>query len=100
MWAANWYVITNCNPRAIVQGDPVDFRFTDDGVFVRVALSDLLTRGGGTPLSFYAGVRRMPFSHSVFSRTVAVDVAPDVIKLNPSPPPILINPEIPARWQP
>ena len=100
VWSANWYVVTSCNPRAIVQGDPVDFVFTEDGVMVRVSLADLLTRGGGVPLTFYAGARRLPFAHPVFTRTAPVDVAPDVIRLNPSPPPILIHPEIPARWQP
>ena len=29
-----------------------------------------------------------------------VDVAPDVIEFNPSPPPILINPDTPATWEP
>jgi len=99
-WNANWYVITSCNPRHIVQGDPVDFVFTDDGVRVRVSLEDLLTRGGGVPMTFYAGTRRLPFEHPVFTRTIPVDVAPDVNQLNPSPPPILIHPQVPAPWQP
>jgi hypothetical protein len=99
MWVANWYVILSCDPRAIVQGDPVDFVFTEDGVMVRVSLSDLITRGGA-PLDWYAGVRRLGFAHPVFTHTVPVDVAPDVVEFNPSPPPILIHLEDPATWEP
>ena len=99
IWSANWYVITSCNPRTVVHGDPVRFVFTDDGVMVRVRLADLITRGGA-PLEWYAGVRRLPFAHPTFARTVPVDVAPDVVKFNPSPPPILIHPEDPADWEP
>ncbi len=99
MWGANWFVITSCDPRTIVQGDPVEFRFTEDGVMVRVSLADLLTHGG-TPLRWFAGVRRLPFVHPTFTRTVAADVAPDVIEFNLSPPPVLINPEDPATWEP
>jgi hypothetical protein len=98
-WSANWFVITSCNPRTIVHGDPVDFRFTEDGILVRVSLADLLTKGG-TPLLWYAGVRRLPFVHPIFTHTVGVDFAPDVTAFNPTPPPILIHPEDPAIWEP
>jgi hypothetical protein len=99
MWGANWFVIASCNPRIIVQGDPVDFRFTEDGVVVRVPLADLLTRGG-VPLRWYAGVRRLSFSHPTFTRTVGVDLAPDVTAFNPSPPPVVVHPEDSAPWEP
>lgn len=99
MWSANWFTVTSCNPRTIVQGDPVPFAFTSDGVFVRVSLADLLTLGGPS-LNWFAGVRRLSFSHPTFTRTVAVDVAPDVIAFNPAPPPIVITPEDSAPWEP
>ncbi len=101
-WSANWFVITSCNPRTSVQGDPVPFTFTDAGVKVRVSLSDLLANetSPGSPLSWYAGVRRLPFEHPVFTHTVPVDLAPDVTAFNPTPSPIIIHPEDPATWDP
>src|SRR5262245_30346367 len=51
VWTANFFVITDCNPRTIEQGDSVEFRFTEDGVRVRVALDDLLT--GRTSVLWY-----------------------------------------------
>ncbi len=101
-WSANWFVITSCSPRTIVQGDPVPFQFTEDGVKVRVLLSDLLPNGPspGTPLLWYAAVRRLPFVHPTFTRTVPVDFAPDVQAFNPTPPPVLIEPEDSATWDP
>jgi hypothetical protein len=100
-WSANWFVITSCNPRTIVFGNPVPFQFTEDGIKVRVALSDLLANGTvpGAPLVWFAGVRRLPFAHSTFTHTVPVDVAPDVEAFNPTPPPILLTfPEESATW--
>lgn len=98
-WSANWFVITSCSPRTIVQGNPVPFVFTEDGVLVRVSLSELLTRAGSS-LQWFAGVRRLPFVHPVFSHTVAVDLAPDVLQFNPTPPPGVVNPESSADWGP
>jgi len=98
VWSANFFVITGCNPRTIDQGDPVDFRFTEDGVRVRVALDDLL--GDRTSLPWFALVRRLPFVHPIFTHTTPVDVAPDVFAFNPTPPPALITPEDPAIWSP
>jgi hypothetical protein len=101
-WSANWFVITSCNPRDVVQGDPVTFQFTEDGVKVQVTLSELLENGSspGSPIEWYAGVRRLPFSHPTFTRTVPVDVAPDVVEFNPDPPPALLRPQDPAIWEP
>jgi hypothetical protein len=102
-WSANWFVITSCNPRTITFGDPVPFEFTQDGVKVRVALSDLLANGKspGSPLLWYATVRRLPFVHPNFKHTVPVDIAPNVEVFNPSPPPILLTfPEKSATWMP
>ncbi len=100
-WSANWFVITSCNPRTIIEGDPVPFGFTEDGVKVRVLLSDLLPSGASPEsLLWFAAVRRLPFSHPTFKRTVPVDVAPDVIAFNPTPPPVLIEPEDSATWDP
>jgi hypothetical protein len=101
-WSANWHVITSCNPRTVVQGDPVMFQFTEDGVKVQVTLSDLLANGGspGSPIEWYAGVRRLPFVHETFTRTVPVDVAPNVVEFNPLPPPALLTPQDPAIWEP
>ena len=98
VWSANFFVITGCNPRTIDQGDPVDFRFTEDGVRVRVALDDLL--GDRTSVPWFALVRRLPFIHPIFTHTTPVDVAPDVFAFNPTPPPALITPEDPAIWSP
>jgi hypothetical protein len=100
-WSAYWVVITNCSPRNLAIGDPVPFAFTEDGVKVRVALSDLLTATDeeGT-LEWYAAVRRLPFIRPPFTHTVPVDFAPNVQAFNPTPPPILIEPEDPAIWIP
>jgi hypothetical protein len=56
-------------------------------------------------LEWYAAVRRVPFNYTPlgypnFPKTVPVDFAPDVEAFNPSPPPILINPEEPTTWEP
>ncbi len=106
-WSANWFVITQCTPtREIHFGDPVPFQFTEDGVKVRVLLSDVLTAIDlNEPLVWHAGVRRVPFVYTLpdgteITHTVAVDYAPDVIAFNPAPPPALIHPEDPATWVP
>ncbi len=101
-WSAHWFVITSCAPRTVTQGDPVPFQFTDDGVKVQVTLSDLLENGAspGSPIEWYAGVRRLPFQHPKFTHTVPADVAPDIVEFNPTPPPALIHPQDPAIWQP
>lgn len=104
-WTANWYVITNCNPRAIAEAGSIpDWNFTSDGVKVRVALSDLLTATNdvGT-LIWHAAVRRVPFIYTLsdgteIGNTVAADYAPDVVEFNPTPPPYVFNPEDPATW--
>ena len=75
--------------------------FTADGVKVRVALADLLTATDpGEPLPWYAAVRRMAFNHPTFTNTVPVDFAPNIMSINPSPPPTFIYPENEATWQP
>jgi hypothetical protein len=106
-WSAYWVVITNCSPRTLENGDPVPFEFTEDGVKVRVALDDLLTATSeeGT-LEWFAAVRRVPFIYTIspppvrITHTVPVDFAPDVQAFNPTPPPVLIEPEDPATWVP
>jgi hypothetical protein len=100
-WQAKWGVITSCSPRTIVLGDPVDFRFSDETVRVRVQLDDLLnTVGPDVVLPWDAAVRRLPFVHPVYLQTIPVDVAPDCIALNPTPPPLVITSEPPAIWVP
>lgn len=100
MWYANWYILTSCNPRTIIEGPPVPYRFTEDGVKVRVLLSDLLTGGTepGSPLSWYATVRRLPFKHDTFTNTQPVDVAPDVVTFDGSG--FVDGPELPTTWTP
>lgn len=103
-WGANWVKITSCNPRAIVIGDPVPFKFTRYGVKVRVALSDLLTATDETgKLIWHAAVRLVPFIYSIntvqITRTVAVDFAPDVVELASSSP-YIDFPEESATWVP
>jgi hypothetical protein len=101
-WRAYWYEITSCAPRTIARGEPVPFKIIWNGVMVRVLLDDLATAIDPNLgyLEWYAAVRRVPFIYSIFPNTVPVDFAPDVEAFNPSPPPILINPEEPATWEP
>jgi hypothetical protein len=100
MWFAHWYVVTGCNPRTVAQGNRIErLDFTEDGLRVRVALAELLTQVGSTPLLWFAGVRRLPFIHPVFTATLALDVAPDVFAFNPAPPPPLVFPEPSAPWE-
>lgn len=106
-WQANWGVITDCDPRTVELGDPVDFRIEDDTVRVRVELDDLLlTVDPEVELEWHAAVRRLPFVHPTYTRTVTVDVAPDVIVRNPDPGLPLIRKyphplaEPPAIWVP
>ena len=102
-WRAYWYVITKCDPsREIQKGDLVPFKFTVDGVKVRVALTDILTAIDPDDgyLEWHAAVRRLPFIRPPFTSTIPVDFAPDVEALNPAPPPILIEPEDFATWEP
>ncbi len=98
-FTANWYVITNCVPREVEAGAPLAVHFSSDRktVGVQVDMCELVSRGGA-PLEWHAGVRRLRFAHPQFSRTVAVDVAPDVFAFNPNPPPLVIHPEDFARW--
>jgi len=104
-WSAYWVVIANCSPRILERGDPVPFKIIWNTVMVQVLLDDLLTAANkeGT-LEWYAAVRRVPFIYTIgnvpITHTVPVDFAPDVEAFNPSPPPILINPEEPATWEP
>ena len=102
-WEANWFEIVSCSPRESEKADPVEFHFTEDGVKVRVELSDLLTAiDPGEPLIWYAAVRRVPFiyqptGYPQFTNTVPVDVAPNVVALVPSG---VVHPEGPATWVP
>jgi len=102
-WRAAWFEITNCNPREFAEGEPIaNFKFTDDGVKVRVALSDLMTAADpDQPLIWHAGVRRVPFIYilnDVTMKTTAVDYAPDVVEFIPYSP-WAIYPEKPATWE-
>ncbi len=100
-WQAFWGEIKNCDPRTVERGDDVDFWIDGDTVRVRVQLDDLLLAvAPGVELPWHAAVRRMPFVHPEYTRTVPVDVAPDVIARNPSPPPLITHPEPPAIWVP
>ncbi len=97
-WEANWFEIVTCAPRTIVKADPVEFQFTEDGVKVRVALSDLLTAiDPGDPLVWFAAVRRVPFIFAPYTNTVPVDFAPNVVALTPGG---VEHPEDPATWVP
>ena len=98
-FTANWFTITNCNPRTIQQDVPLPVNISSDGkqLKVTVDICDLVSRGGD-PLSWFAGVRRIGFINPTFSKTFPMEVAPDVIALNPNPPPILSQPEVPAQW--
>jgi hypothetical protein len=101
-WEANWFEIINCSPRAIEKADPIEFQFTDDGVKVRGELSDLLTAiDPGDPLVWYAAVRRVPFIYQpdsvLFTTTIPVDFAPNVVALTPEG---VEHPEDPAIWLP
>jgi hypothetical protein len=110
-WTANWYVITDCDPRTSALAEPVPFEFIEDGVKVRVALADLLTAiDPGEPLVWYVGVRRIPFQdyqppgYPEFLYTTGVDYAPDVLEFLdcglPPVPPCYSEPEDPATWEP
>ncbi len=106
-WTAVWGVITSCEPRVIdVDYDhPLPLTFTPDGVRVRVPLADLLTAADATgTLLWHAAVRRVPFIYTTpsgtqFTHTTAVDYAPDVFELIPTPP-YFIQPEEFATWEP
>ncbi len=68
-------------------------------------LDDLmLTVVPGVELPWHAAVRRLPFIYEKdginYPRTTPVDVAPDVIVLNPDPMPLVIPGEPPAIWVP
>lgn len=109
-WRASWYVITGCDPREIEVGDPIQFKFIEDGVKVRVPLDELLTAADpNEPLIWHAGVRRIPFiyqppGYPEFPHTAAVDYLPDVIEFLdcglPPTPPCSWEPEDPAIWVP
>lgn len=96
---AEWVVIKNCAPREMEIGPAIPFRFSNERrtVSVQVDLCDLAARAGD-PLLWWAGTRRLPFAHPTFTHTVPVDMAPDILAFNPSPPPPIILPEEPARW--
>jgi hypothetical protein len=96
-WSGYWSVITSCNPRSVIIGAQVQFKFTDDGIKVRVSLDDLISNESQS-LKWYAGVRRLPFVHPKFTHTWPLDVAPRVIDINSSPPPFAIFPEASANW--
>jgi hypothetical protein len=98
-WEANWVVITSCDPRTVSIGSPIPFRIVDDTVRMRVNLEELVTQTD-VPLLWFAGTRRLPFVHPTFTRTIEVDVAPDVIAFNLTPPPDVIHPEPAAPWLP
>ncbi len=108
-WQGSWFVITSCSPtRTIERGDPVEVRFSEDGVRARVQLDDLIQTTSGEEIRWHAAVRRLPFVWDFpdtigvdYANTIGVDYAPDVVALNSlPPPPFLVNPQPPATWQP
>lgn len=111
VWTANWYVITSCYPeRTFDLGNPVPFKFIEDGVKVRVPLDELLTAADpGEPLVWHAGASRVPWKdyqppdYPIFPFTTGVDYVPDVIELIPCfppPGPCYWEPEDPTTWEP
>lgn len=77
-WEAYWGLIRNCDPREVVQGLPVDFSFSGETVRVRVRLEDLMLRGAaGSKLMWKADVGRVPFIWPPYTKTEAVDRAPE-----------------------
>lgn len=98
-WTAHWFVISSCAPRQIAIGKPVPFRFEGNIVSIRVPLGELITRGGA-PLLWFAGTRLVPFHHPRFTRSLPVDVAPDVVSIDPADPRAPLHREQPAPWIP
>lgn len=96
-WTAHWFVISSCTPRQIAIGQPVPFRLVGNTVSIRVQLGDLITRGGA-PLLWFAGTRLVPFHHPRFTRTLPVDVVPDVVSFDPKKPDAPLHREEPAPW--
>ena len=105
-FTANWYVITNCNPRESELGPPIAFNFSSDRktVSVQVDICDLVSRAGES-LTWYSGVRRIAFSNPTFPNTIPVDTAPDVSIFNPAFDPVtnpsvpqVLHPDNPAPW--
>jgi hypothetical protein len=104
VWEANWYVITDCDPRTITKLNSVPFEFIVDGVKIRVAWNDLrLALDSDGQLTWHAAVRRLPFIYAPdgqgFPNTTGVDYAPDVAALPPCPE-CYSQPEDPAIWEP
>jgi hypothetical protein len=98
-WSAGWVVITSCNPRTWHKGDPVDFKFTEDGVKVRVPLDELITNSGPL-LRWTASTRILHWTHPLFTNVQAVDVAPNVKEFDHSTsPPTIIYLEDSATWE-
>jgi hypothetical protein len=52
----------------------------------------------GTSLQWFVGTRLLGFNHPTFHRTFPIDVAPDVVTLNPADPATPVHPEPPAPW--
>ena len=99
IFTANWFVITNCNPREINIGAPIGFSFENARTTVKVQadICDLVGKAGES-LTWHAGVRRVAFGNLDFPNSIAVDSAPDVVAFNPTPPPQVIHPEAAAPW--
>ena len=98
-WTARWFVVEGCAPRRVTPGVPVPVRFEDRTVTVRVRLADLITRAGAA-LRWFAATRLLLFQHAVFSHTLPVDTAPDVVTIDPARPDEPVHPEPPASWVP
>ncbi len=98
-WSAHWFVVKSCNPRRVVIGDAVDYRFDRATVTVKVRLADLITRSCA-PLKWFAATRLLVFDHPEFEHTLPVDTVPDVVVLDPAHTDEPQHPEPPATWNP
>lgn len=98
-WTAHWFVIGGCDPRQVAIGDAVPFRFEGERVTVRARLGDLIKRGGES-LRWFAGTRLLGFNHPTFTRTLPVDVAPNLATIESAHPDTPLHPEPPASWNP
>ena len=98
-WSARWFVVQGCAPHLVSPGASGPVRFEGRTVTVRVRLADLVNRGGAA-LRWFAATRLLRFQHPVFTRTLPVDTAPDVVTIDAARPDEPGHPEPPASWAP